>query len=322
MRVSDQLYWSLSFAAHCIVHFCSLSESCGKCFKKQPYVSSVVEPGFCHWCFASLANAPSVEPENDATRLSLKASFLKYDIFYPSLVKVKSDWTLNRPAQNLRGIIDLAGDLGFVRVSNRCGVSEHTLRDWCRVRHAISLDSLVNLVEGLGLERASDLFLPFESFYARVEQVFSGRLAFSGKKDCSSVIPKISEYLLSILTGKVKAISRSEMASLFGVSKGILEYGFKNELQKISEIYEAQQLAESLKVKNRLQYEMNQAVRCCGAKGRRIDWPHIMAELQNVDLRHAKQRQLYEAKVNALELYRNSQRRHKGRNIDALIDGA
>ena len=32
-----------------------------KCFQKQLYISSIVEPGFCCWCYASL----TVEPDGE-----------------------------------------------------------------------------------------------------------------------------------------------------------------------------------------------------------------------------------------------------------------
>lgn len=318
-RVSDQLYWSLSLATHCQDHLCSLSECCGKCFQKQPYISSVVEPGFCHWCYARLSDAPSVETDDDDVCSDMTRSFLKYDVFYPKMTAPKAEWTMNRLAQNLRSVIELEGESGVAQVSSRCGISEHTLKDWCRVRHGISFESLANMVEGFGLERASDLFLPTDSFCSLVAKTFSRRIAMTNKQDRSSAIPKIDAYLKSVLAGKKKAMPRSKIAKRFGVSIGMLEHGFRYELQKISELYEAQRFAESLKSKNRLQFEMNRAVRRCGAKGRRIDWPHIISELQNVDLRHVTQRELDVAKTNAVRLYRESKRRDQSRDVDALI---
>lgn len=152
-RVSDQLYWSLSLATHCSEHLCSLSVSCGKCFQKQPYISSTVEPGFCHWCYASLSDAPSVEAESEEDRLDMVNRFLKYDVFYPKFVEPQSEWAMSRLAQNLRSIVELDGKYGLAHVSRRCGISEHTLKDWCKVRHGISFEILVNLVDGFGLER-------------------------------------------------------------------------------------------------------------------------------------------------------------------------
>lgn len=36
-----------------------------KCFQKQLHISSIVEPGFCCWCYASLAVGSAVEPDGE-----------------------------------------------------------------------------------------------------------------------------------------------------------------------------------------------------------------------------------------------------------------
>lgn len=318
-RVSDQLYWSLNLAKHCVKHLCSLSEVCGKCFQKQPYISSVVEPGFCHSCFASLAEAPLILPSSDEEREEIIAIIKKYDVFYPGFDEPSKELTMTRLAQNLRAIIDRWGDEGVRNVSFRCGISEHTLRDWCRARHGISLESFMALIEGFGLLRASDLFAPTEDFCLLVTEHFCGRIAMNVRQDRSSAIPAISAYLKSVLAGDVDPQPRRKMAERFGVSVGMLEHGFKNELLEISELYKRQKEAASLKARDRLQFEMNRAVRRCGAKNRPFDWPHIFVELRNVDLKLVKQRDMNAAKTRAVAAYLKSTRRNQERDVEALI---
>ena len=318
-RVSDQLYWSLNLATHCSKHLCSLSEVCGKCFQKQPYISSVVEPGFCHSCFASLADAPHVVPENDEESDEIIAKLCKYDIFYPHIKAPNRELSMTRLAQNLRAIIDFCGDDGVRDVSFRCGVSEHTLKDWCRARHGISFESFMGLIDGFGLSRASDLFAPTEEFCLLVREHFCGRIAMNVRQDRSSAIPDISAYLKSVLNGEFEAMSRAKIAEKFGVSVGMLEHGFKNELLEISELYNRKKSAASLKSRDRLQFEMNRAIRRCGSKNRPFDWAHIFVELHNIDLKLVKQRDLDVAKTKAVTAYLKSTRRDRERDVEALM---
>lgn len=318
-RVSDQLYWSLNLGTHCSKHLCSLSEVCGKCFQKQPYISSVVEPGFCHSCFASLADAPFVVPDNDEERDEIIANFHKYDVFYPHIEAPNRELSMSRLAKNLRVIIDFCGDDGVRDVSFRCGVSEHTLKDWCRARHGISFESFIGLIDGFGVTRASDLFAPSEEFCLLVKEHFCGRIAMYARQDRSSAIPGISAYLRAVIGGEAKAIPRAQMAKKFGVSVGMLEHGFKNELQEISDLYDRQKAAASLKARDRLQFEMNRAVRRCGGKNRPIDCAHIFVELQNIDLKFVKQRDLDAAKEKAVKAYLKSTRRNQERDVEALV---
>lgn len=317
-RTSDQLYWSLNLAKHCARHLCSLSERCGKCYQRQPYISSDIEPGFCHYCYACLSNAPSIIAEDDLQRSEILESIYKYDIFYPQITAPSNSWTMARLAKNLRAVIDLCGDKGE-QVALRCGVSVHTIKDWCACRHGVSFESLINIIDGFGLFKASDLFSNSDSFSTLVSDQFSGAFAFRAKNRRSSVLPEISAYFKDVLAGKEKALSRSATAEKFGVSKGMLEHAFKAEVEKVSILYEEKKVSESLKVKDRLQFEMNKAVRRCGAKERPFDWPHISAEIKDIDLSLVSPLYLDKAKSKAISLYLGSKRRDQGRDIEKLL---
>jgi hypothetical protein len=317
-RTSDQLCWSLNLAKHCAKHLCSLSEKCGKCYRHQPYISSVVEPGFCNYCYACLAQAPSIIAEDDFQESKILESIFKYDIFYPQVTAPSNYWTMARLAKNLRAVIELCGDRGE-QVAFRCGVSEHTIKDWCACRHGVSFESLISIIDGFGLSKASDLFLDSDSFTALVSDQFSGSFAFRAKNRRSSLLPDISAYFKDILAGKERALSRSVIAEKFGVSKGMLENAFKAEVEKVSILYEKQKVSESLKVKDRLQFEMNNAVRRCGAKERLFDWAHILAELKDIDLSLVSPRDLDKAKSKAIKLYLGSKRRDQDRDVNKLL---
>ena len=99
----------------------------------------------------------------------------------------------------------------------------------------------------------------------------------------------------------------------------MLEHGFKKELQEISDLYDRQKAAASLKARDRLQFEMNRAVRRCGGKNRPFDWAHIFVELQNIDMKLVKQRDLDAAKEKAVKAYLKSTRRNQERDVEALV---
>ena len=318
-RVSDQLYWSLNLATYCHKHLCTLSERCGKCYELQPYISSLVEPGFCHYCYACLSDAPSVIVEEDAQRDSVRSLLLKYDIFYPPYGEQSALWTMSRLAKNLRAVVELCGDQGGDQVALRCGVSKYTLQDWCSCRHGISFESLIKMIDGFGLSKASDLFTGTEHFCSLVTNQFSGAFSFRSKKRKSSSLPEISKYFRDVIAGNQKAVSRSGIAEKFGVSKGMLENAFKAELGQVSILYKEQKKLSSLKVSNRLQFEMNKAVRRCGGKNRRFDWAHILAELQDIDFRYVTHSKLDAAKSKAIKLYVESDKRDQKRDLSKLI---
>ena len=64
---------------------------------------------------------------------------------------------------------------------------------------------------------------------------------------------------------------------------------------------------------------MNYAVRRCGGKMRKLDWGHILAELQEFDLKPYSAKQLEEAKNEAIERYMMSEHRDRSRNVEQLL---
>ena len=65
MVYSNDLYWSIDAIRVCMLHGSELVDRCYRCRKPQPYISTIVEPGFCHHCFAFLGDgyAKLVDPE-------------------------------------------------------------------------------------------------------------------------------------------------------------------------------------------------------------------------------------------------------------------
>ncbi|WP_288131578.1 TniQ family protein [Microbulbifer sp.] len=318
-KVADELYWSLSLSRYCAKHLCTLSECCGTCYQRQPYISNRFEPGYCHHCGSSLAAAPSVIPGgDDHSALDALNSLSKMDIFLPEQAGRKG-YSLDILARNLRGLVQTCGANGEQIVAECFGVGESTLRDWCARKHGVSLESLVKIIEGLQLPKMSILFSELDTFLESVGTQLTKQFNFNVKKSAAVLLPEISLFMRDIIDGKRKPIARESIAKQFGVSKGMLENAFHRELCQISELYERERKKLRDQARSTLQYHMNRAVQRCGSKMRPFDWPHIFAEFKEIDVRNVSQRELDEARDAAIKKYTESERRDSSRDISQLI---
>lgn len=241
------------------------------------------------------------------------------DIFLPGNDHEKQ-FSLSRLAKNLRALISAIGPDGFRVVSECCGVSPETLKDWCNLRHNLSLESLLKVIDGFGVDKASLLFGEFDVFSNAVGSQFSKQFNFHVKKDRRPCAKDIAIFLNKIISGDREPMPRKAIAKLFRVSVGMLENAYKPELARISRLYQGEVTKKSLKAKDSLQYEMNKAVQRCGSKMRSFSWPHVFAELKNIDLRHVKQVELDKARTAAVDKYEKSTRRDKSRDISSLFE--
>lgn len=118
------------------------------------------------------------------------------------------------------------------------GIAESTLRDWCKEKHLLSLDSLVKVIKGLSLPRASNLFDAPESFLASVAPQLNKQFNFNVKRRAKSAWQEIAPYISEILSGAREPETRKSIADRFEVSIGMLENAFKSEMILISWPYQ------------------------------------------------------------------------------------
>ena len=316
-KVADELYWSLSMAKYCVKHLCTLSHCCGSCYQRQPYISNKFEPGYCHYCGVSLAIAPSVKCDEDEHSVhEAEAHLKKMDIFLPGGSELGS-YNLIQLSRSLRSLVEKAGDEGIEVMAECFGISAETLKDWCSARHGMSIQSLVKIVEGLQLPRMSLLFGGVEGLLQSVGPL-SAQFNFNVKKDKRLYLPKISIYLSEIMSGRREPVARSEIAKKFGVSIGMLENAFRDDLQRISILYDGVKRDLREQTKSSLQYRMNVAVQRCASKGRSWDWPHVVAELSGVDFRLVSQKELDVARDAAIKRYTDSKFRDRSKDLSKL----
>ncbi|WP_444923575.1 hypothetical protein ACJJH9_18020 [Microbulbifer sp. DLAB2-AF] len=313
-KVADELYWSLAISQYCAKHLCSLSYCCGVCYQRQPFISNKYEPGFCHYCGTSLTKAPHIICDLDGHSQAEAESYLaKMDIFIPGATEI-SQFDLKILSRNLRGLVDKGGADGLNTLAECFGINNMTLKDWCSYRHGVSVESLAKIVDGLQLPRMSLLFGRLEDLLQSVGYL-TKQFNFNVKKDLRVHLPDISRYLNETLAGKREPEARSEIAKKFGVSTGMLENAFREELKSVSKLYEKLKMDRRKRIKSSLQYKMNLAVQRCASKKRPLDWPHIMAELKSTDFLGISQRQLNLAKEKAIKRYCESTRRGCSRNV-------
>lgn len=317
--IYDDLYWSFTHATYCAEHYCTLSNRCGHCFQKQPYISHKVEPGFCHHCRGFLGKAPSIEVVDDADAIDVAVDELdRHDLFHRGYLPFNRI-SMKVLARNLRQLASRFGEDGMCVVANACGVSHTTYADWCRTRHNVSVESLFMLQEGLELPSIGTLLDDEADFCSIVSSQISSQFQFREKRHYQSVLPEITKHLKYILMGIREPEPRTAIAKRFNVSVGMLENAFKEELKKVSKKYRNVSEVVSLEKKDDLQHLMNAAVRRCGAKMRKLDWEHIMAELKGVNLSNYSLSELSDARDKAIERYIRSSRRDQGRDIDSLL---
>jgi transcriptional regulator with XRE-family HTH domain len=317
--IFDDLYWSFKHSEYCIEHHCTLSSKCGHCFHKQPFISHKVEPGYCHHCRGFLGKAPSIDIGDDSEAIELAmAGLSRHDVFLRSGIP-SENISISVLAQNLRQLADRFGEDGITLIAGACGVSGTTYSDWCRAKHNLNVESLFMLIDGLGLPTVGSLFIDEAEFCSMVSPHLSRQFQFRTKKHYDSALPEITRNLNAIISGNRPSESRAAIAKRFNVSVGMLENAFSEELEKISAIFHEENSEISLSRKGHLQYLMDLAVRRCGAKMRKFDWPHILAELKDINLNGYTPVQLSDAREQAIERYIHSTRRDQSRDIDSLL---
>lgn len=317
--IFDDLYWSFAQSEYCIEHACTLSTKCGHCFRKQPYVSYKVEPGYCHYCRGFLGKAPSIEVGEDVEDLqAFETELFRHDVFLPQGVS-NEHLSIKVLARNLRQLTSRFGEDGELMVASACGVSASTYVDWCRAKHNLSVESVYLLVDGLDLPSVGSLFCDETEFSSSVSSCLRGQFQFRTKTHHDNVLPELVKHLANIVDGRHPPESRQAIAKRFNVSIGMLENAFAEELKRVSILYAKKLHGESIEKKGGLQHFMDNAVRRCGAKMRRFDWPHLMAELKGVNLSGYSHMELSDAREKAIERYIQSKRRDQDRDVDSLL---
>ena len=303
--ISDDLYWSFAHSKYCNKHKVTLSEVCGSCFQSQPYVSTKVEPGFCHYCKKSLSIAPSLSPIDDEELNEIELHLNGHDLFI-SQSQIHSKPTIKSLAKNLRELSKLHGFDKDDAISAACGISKSTLKDWKNGRHNLTVDSILLLISGLGLKFGTDLFREPRSFLHSVTNHFGNKLNFSQKFTHETKMPEIDLFLSEIISGKRDPMSKKDIAEHFDVSVGMIENYSPQKSKQVSDIYAAQLRAARKAFKPTLQSVMDGLVSKRLSKNRKLTWSYILSQNSVIDMQNFDQKQLSVAKSKAINRYLES----------------
>ncbi len=263
--IFDDLYWSLELSRYCVKHKVRLSDRCGHCYVKQPYISFNREPGFCHSCGKSLTYSPCVdyrEDEEQLDEISQELDFLS--IFHsPTNPNIFKTYTMGNIVANLKTLADGLGRDGHNILSSAIGISRDTLLDWLAEKHLISLESFLIMGKGLGLKSLSFLFknpLVFEWYVGKnIQQQFNFRF----RAEQINKVDEISRYIQKIIKGNEPPVCRDSIAHKFGVSKGMIEQHFSDQLRQVSTIYKAYKKAKNKDKENELYKDIFKTVVKC-----------------------------------------------------------
>ena len=239
--VFDDLYWSVDAIRICMLHGTALRNKCANCFSKQPYLSTTVEPGYCHTCHSFLGDgeAASVDEEELSRQQTLFYLFYicTYDEFRPEMARL---------IHNLQALREAYPSATSRYLGELIGVSEDVVRKWIGGSRKPRLDSLFRLQVALGLSGIHQLFLPDTEFIARIMMSKNLALNFNARSRFKDIKKEqeIKEFMLAMIEGEEETMSRENLAKKFGVSVGYLKSRYMRECEHLSRVHKHRMILE------------------------------------------------------------------------------
>lgn len=217
--IFDDLYWSVEVIKTCLLHGYSLRNKCSRCFSYQPYISTTVEPGYCHNCLAFLGETYECyagDEELEVQRQLFTLFYLDtYEEVRPNFVTL---------TENLKALRQAFPDATSKYLGDAMGVSDDVVKKWLSGRRKPRLETLFSLQKVLGLFGPHQLFYKTEMFINKVLLAKSLALKFNTRSPFAGMVKdrEIREEFENMLAGQVPTISRSDLAQQFEVSEGFL----------------------------------------------------------------------------------------------------
>jgi len=246
--IFDDLYWSVDVIKTCLLHGYSLRNKCSKCFSYQPYVSTSIEPGYCHNCLTFLGEGYECyigDDELDAQRQLFTLFYLDtYDEVRPTLVTL---------VENLKALRQAYPGATSKYLGDAMGVSDDVVKKWVSGRRKPRLETLFLLQKVLGLFGPHQLFYNTEIFINKVLLAKSLSLKFNTRSPFAGMVKdrEIRAEFEDMLAGKIPTISRSDLALQFEVSEGFLMSRYSVLCERLSTAHAARlEYERELRAKN------------------------------------------------------------------------
>ena len=305
----DRLAWSLERVSHCSEHKCKLRDFCHHCLESQPYLSTKVPVGYCHYCQKSLSESFYVVCGEEEYEQSL---------VFCSLVS-----GLNRPPpevseehliSELRRLVLLFSDEGVPRLARYLKIDRHCMERWLSGETKPAVSSMEKVFGHFGLPWA-DILVGRTGVIEAQKRTKHRRLRPNRKniKTCprgelrvvdgevlgkeepslkqlrrAHSIEQINRYLDAILNGEMVPHSRSKIASSLGVSVGYLESLFGMKVRRVSDLYKEYRDGLSLTRSEQLREAIQAAVLATIEEGEAPSWKNVTSHLpEDLQKRHS-----------------------------------
>ena len=234
--VYDDLYWSVDAVKHCLLHGIELRKKCPKCSSLQPYISTSVEPGYCHNCLHFLGNChtPALATEKIENLNEIFTLFYMdtYEGVRPTFVSL---------VENLKALKRAYPQASNKYLGDLMGVSEDVVKKWMSGKRKPQVNSLFLLYKALGLYGPHQLFYPTEIFMSKVILSKALSLKFNARSEFAGVLKEkeIIDSFESMICGLENTISRETFALRHDVTVGFLMSRFGSYCERLTRAHEA-----------------------------------------------------------------------------------
>lgn len=234
--IYDDLYWSVDAIRYCLLHGVELRKKCFRCFAIQPYISTTVEPGYCHNCLYFLGDGESpcisfeeVENFNEVFTLFYLDT---YEGAKPSFESLKT---------NLKALKTAYPEATSRYLGDLMGVSNDVVKKWLSGKRKPQISSIYMLYKALGLYGPHQLFYPTDIFVSKVILSKALSLKFNTRSEFAGMIKakNIVDSFESMISGLEPTISRAGFAEKHEVTEGFLMSSYSAYCERLSSAHEA-----------------------------------------------------------------------------------
>lgn len=288
--VFDDLYWCVNLIRICMLHGTRLRDKCPKCASYQPYISTTVEPGYCHFCEEFLGGGVDQQIDEDEweRHKTLFTLFYvhTYDEFRPEYSRFKDNLSALRkcfPA--------ITGEV----LGNLMGVSEDVVRKWISGARKPLVESLFQLQEALGLYGPHQLFYDTSTFLKKVSMSKTMSLHFNARDD-ERLLSKeeiIEREFQRIFDGTCSTVSRRDLAKKFDVSVGYLQSRFYDNCRYLSQLHEERRQIEKEARDNALGIQLDRALSMVRSRRKKWTLENVIKEMPTEPMASISYKDLY-----------------------------
>ena len=146
--IYDPLIWFLDCVNLCPKHYIKLQGVCPFCKKKNNYLNSYSNPGFCLQCNAFLGHKEFSETVNkeDFRKNQFIISNISEFVIHMQREQIPKDYMLNK----IKELIMTYGE-NINEIAKLTGIRYESLRRWLKAKETFQLDSLLKLSYGFGI---------------------------------------------------------------------------------------------------------------------------------------------------------------------------